>query len=322
MTITKRTPWNKGKKESVKHIYYTDGNINIRIPFDKDPPDGFVRGRKPRNYSGESKRKFVEKCKATKFDRYGDENYNNATKNKQTKLLNHGDENYNNREKASQTCLYKYGVDNVSKCTQVSSVISNKLIGHKCSDETRMKISNARKGTHLSEEMRVQKTINTNNTYHEKGLYKRHKTKPELFVEDYLNNTFGSNHVFYNYVDKERYPYKCDFYVDSYDLFIEVHAGWRHGVKPYEVADMQCESQLADMIAKSKTSDNYKNAIYTWAELDVKKLECAKKHNLNYVRLYNDDIYFINEKPRELLGTLVKLYHGQDNQQPRLPIWK
>lgn len=64
------------------------------------------------------------------------------------------------------------------------------------------------------------------------------------------------------------------------------------------------------------------NAEYVWTDLDVKKLNIAKENNLFYITLYNNDIYFINEKPCELLETLVEMYHPQDNQQPSLPIWK
>ena len=38
---------------------------------------------------------------------------------------------------------------------------------------------------------------------------------------------------------------------------------------------------------KSKKSKYYKNAIKTWAETDILKLETAKKNNLNYLVLWN-----------------------------------
>jgi hypothetical protein len=76
---------------------------------------------------------FVNKAKATRKDKYGDENYNNheqACKTykentgydypaanpkvikqiKETKKKLHSDENWNNREKAEQTCMDKWGV--------------------------------------------------------------------------------------------------------------------------------------------------------------------------------------------------------------------
>lgn len=115
-----RIPYNKGKKEEIKHCYYTNGQTNIRIPFDKDPPEGFYRGR-VRNYSEESKRKQAENAKKTKQERYGNSKYNNTQKNKLTKLIKYGNEYYNNREGCVETCLKKYGVDNVSKVPEIAT---------------------------------------------------------------------------------------------------------------------------------------------------------------------------------------------------------
>jgi len=62
-----------------------------------------------------------EKIKQTKFEKYGDENYNNLELGKQTKLENYGDENFNNRDKFKSTMFEKYGdyvSPNVSKTTK------------------------------------------------------------------------------------------------------------------------------------------------------------------------------------------------------------
>lgn len=56
----------------------------------------------------------------TCIERYG-ENWiqNNVTKCKQTKKEKYGDENYNNSDKVKQTCLERYGVDNVMKSKEI-----------------------------------------------------------------------------------------------------------------------------------------------------------------------------------------------------------
>lgn len=54
--------------------------------------------------------KREEKIKATKLEKYGNENYNNMDKNRETKAEVHGDENYNNRDKATATMIDQYGV--------------------------------------------------------------------------------------------------------------------------------------------------------------------------------------------------------------------
>lgn len=86
-----RTPHNKGKKESIKHIYYTNGKISIRIPENQLPPDGFVRGRLKRRMTEEERKTFNNKIWKTKQERYGNKYYNNM-------------------EKTEYTCLQRYGV--------------------------------------------------------------------------------------------------------------------------------------------------------------------------------------------------------------------
>jgi len=49
------------------------------------------------------------KSKNSKFEKYGNEFYNNMTKNRKTKLEKYGDENYNNMAKYRKTNLEKYG---------------------------------------------------------------------------------------------------------------------------------------------------------------------------------------------------------------------
>ena len=313
--MSKRIAWNKGKKEQIKHYYYTDGIKNIRIPFDQDPPDGFHRGRVVK-WSEETRKQKAQKTYQTKLERYGDPNYNNMDKTRETKFENFGDENYNNSEKTKQTCLQKYGVDNVSKVTQIKEKISENLKGHAVSNETKNKISIARTGSKLSPEMCAIKTQKTIETCRKRGLFKRRKTNPEIYVENLLSNRFGKENVIYNYSDSIRYSFACDFYVKSEDLFIEVHAGWRHNIKPFDNTDEYCLNELAILEEKAKTSDNYKNAVFQWTEHDVRKLKVAISSNINYIMIYPDNIYIVSEKPRELLENLLSWYQKEDNQQP------
>lgn len=56
--------------------------------------------------SSEDKKNKINKVK---FEKYGDENYNNSEKVMITKLEKYGDKTFNNREKASVTNIEKYG---------------------------------------------------------------------------------------------------------------------------------------------------------------------------------------------------------------------
>ena len=55
------------------------------------------------------RKEIYEKCKQTKFERYGNENYNNIEKSKHTKFERYGDENFTNKEKREETFMKKYG---------------------------------------------------------------------------------------------------------------------------------------------------------------------------------------------------------------------
>lgn len=274
-----RVPWNKGKKESIKHVYYTNGVKNIRLPIDVVPPQGFVRGAKHSSLSDESRIKFNEQHAKTCIERYGDPNYNNMSKNKATKLLRYGDSNYNNRDKASQTCLEKYGVDNVSKLPGVRNVISIKLKNHKMSQDAKLKIAMKATGrlqplSTISKRFETMKSRNTLNSSIAESIY---------FV--YLKQLYSEDDIIRQYKD-DRYPFACDFYIKSEDRYIELNLHWTHGGRPYDPNDEECQEQLAIWQEKAKTSQFYKNAIETWTVRDVVKRNCAKENNLNYIIIY------------------------------------
>lgn len=105
-----RVPHNKGKKETIKHVYYTDGKVSIRVPFDVAPPPGFTRGRLKKRLDEQSRIKFAEKVHATKLARYGSSTYNNTQKNNLTKLLHYGNPTFNNSTQTRITNIERYGV--------------------------------------------------------------------------------------------------------------------------------------------------------------------------------------------------------------------
>ena len=66
---------------------------------------------------------------------------------------------------------------------------------------------------------------------------RKHKTfntsKQEKDYYNYLVNKYGKDDVLYQYTDS-RYPYSCDFYIKSKDLFIELNLHWTHGGHPFD----------------------------------------------------------------------------------------
>ena len=106
----------------------------------------------------------------------------------------------------------------------------------------------------------------------------------EIKILELLKQKFPD--VLYQY-RCEKYPFVCDFYIPSIDLFIEYQGTWTHGNFPFDEKDERCITELNFMKEKAQTSDFYYNAIETWTIRDVKKRNFAKEHNLNWVEFFN-----------------------------------
>lgn len=130
----KRTAWNKGRKQTIKKLNYTNGIKNIKVAEGENPPEGFYRGQ-VRHMSEEefnkNKKIQVQKTIETKIAKYGSTSYNNIEKRKQTCLQKYGSEQYTASEdfknKSEQTCLEKYGVKNPMQSKEMQKLYRDKL---------------------------------------------------------------------------------------------------------------------------------------------------------------------------------------------------
>ena len=111
---------------------------------------------------------------------------------------------------------------------------------------------------------------------------------PEDNFYDYLVEKFSKNDIIRQYSTDKRYPFNCDFYIKSLDLFIELNFNWTHGGHKFDANSQEDLKKLEDWQEKALTSDYYKNAIETWVVRDQKKYETAKLNNLNYLVFYNE----------------------------------
>lgn len=112
---------------------------------------------------------------------------------------------------------------------------------------------------------------------------------PEIRFYEFLCSQYGSEGVLKQYRDKQRYPFRCDFYIPSEDLFIELNLHWTHGGRPFDPENEVCQEQLKLWQKKAETSKFYQEAIITWTQRDPRKAAIAKEHNLNYKVLYSLD---------------------------------
>ena len=135
------------------------------------------------------------------------------------------------------------------------------------------------------------------------NIEKYTKNKISKNEQDFIN-FLDSLHIKYifQYID-DRYPFHVDFYIPSLDLFIELNIHWHHGKQPYIESSIDCKNQLNIWNIKSKSSQNYKNAINTWTKRDVIKRNTAKENNLNYIECFNEkDIINLKNKLKEELN--------------------
>lgn len=224
---------------------------------------------------------IAKKAMDTKELRYEDRNYNNITKGKETKLLNHGDENYNNQDQRKATCLAKYGVEHHNKNSEIRKKISDTRIRERSQEKANQTII-AKYG-----DMETYYNIVARKRYEtmrKNGTLGFIESKPEKELYSKLCAQYGEENIIKQYFDKDRYPFKCDFYIIPEDKFIELNGFFTHGPHPYDANNPEDQELLLELEAEqTKWSEQI---IYVWTNLDVRKLETAKKNNLNFEAIY------------------------------------
>ena len=154
-----------------------------------------------------------------------------------------------------QTCLKRYGVDSYNKTQEYKDKFKDKEYVKQIQEKIYL----------------VKKQNNSFNT-----------SKYETIIFDKLKNKFPDTKKQYK---EKRYPFNCDFYIPSKDLFIEFNGMWTHHTEFFDKKNPKHIELLN--LWKSKNTEFYKRAIRTWTETDIAKKEIAEKNNLNYLVLWN-----------------------------------
>lgn len=204
-----------------------------------------------------------EQIKQTCLERYGTTHYNKTAeskeKHKTTYLAKYGVDHYNktteSKAKHRQTCLNKYGVDSY---TQTEAYKETRKAKQK--ETTAKQIATKRK----------------NGTLACSSAEKRYLTV--------LQEVFGADEVIPQYKEY-RYPFLCDFYIKSKDLFIELNFTWTHGGRMFTGCAEDLE-KLTLWQQKAQSSKYYRSAIETWTVRDPNKYKKAQENGLNYLTFY------------------------------------
>lgn len=174
---------------------------------------------------------------------------------KQTRLLKYGDPNYTNIQKSRETCLKRYNVP----CYLQSAERSKR-----------------------------------NKEFQEKSAKTKHKnktwvqSKAESIVYNTLRKIFDKGDILCQY-RSELYPFNCDFYIKSLNLYIEYQGTWTHGTIPYNKDDEEHQKKVLYWLEKAATHKYYQSAIKTWTISDVNKRNIVQKNNLNYIEFWSID---------------------------------
>lgn len=260
----------------------------------------------------EQKKLFNERRRKTLLEKYGSETYNNTDKNRATKLERYGDSRYNNMTKNKQTCIERYGVIYHNQ----SAAIREKISTSKSRPEVQEKYEQTcieRYGVsnvNLVPEIREKRAATllsrygASNPLQNKEIKKRQletlkannsftKSAIEDSVYEYLVSRYGSEDVIRQYNQDPRYPFSCDFYIRSEDLFIEVNNHPSHGDHSFNPESKE-DLELLEAL-KKKNNAWAKMIIDVWTVRDVKKFNTARDNRLNYKVIYKSIDEIINE---------------------------
>lgn len=113
-------------------------------------------------------------------------------------------------------------------------------------------------------------------------------SKMEDQVYDVLVRHFGKDDIVQQYHNDDTYPFDCDFYIKSRDLYLEINTMPFHDDHWFDINSTRDRNKALKLRQSLSKWDNgwYK----TWTQNDVCRRECAHKHNLNYVVLWDKDL--------------------------------
>jgi hypothetical protein len=241
-----------------------------------------------------------------KYDSYGDFKKDVDAKKKKTILEKHASlEEYNAmcREKQMETIIAKYGSFEAFDAHRKETIIA-KYGSLEAYDAYRKETIIAKYGSveEYNKHIREKQMDTIISKYGSMEAYSK-------AIADAISSTKRKNNTFttssteecvaqkltddgIRYIRQykcERYPFHCDFYLEDYDLFIEIQAMWTHGKRPFNPDDLECMATLEEWQDKAKTSQFYINAIKVWTDSDVRKRETAKASSINYLEIFSND---------------------------------
>lgn len=192
--------------------------------------------------------------------------------------------------KVKATCLEKYGVDSALKVQEFKDKKYSTTLARygKRNFNNRIKARATAIDRYGTDNLAAVAEIQAKQYATKRKNCTFNTSSQEEYYYTKLCEKYGSDDVIRQYKDK-RYPFLCDFYIKSLDLFIELNINWTHGGHPFNSESQSDNETLLKWQEKAKTSKYYQNAITTWTIRDVAKITIAKANKLNYITYYKEE---------------------------------
>lgn len=271
-------------------------------------------------FKNHGKKRFNNHLKArnTKNIRYGDANYNNKTKHHITCITDIDENGLNSYQRQNKKAV-KTRINKIDK----DGLNSYKRGAIKAVKTARSNIDE--KGLNSYDRGVIKSCITCNIRYGESNYCKTKQYKEYMRREDVKKNrlekvyaTMKKNGTLggprskseircyekaklkyqdteHSYFKDSRYPFNCDMYIPSQDLFIECHFSQYHHYKPFDkncIGDLAELSRLNHIINSPYLTNDYKkeyiDIIKTWTVSDPLKFATFMNNKLNYKIFYTE----------------------------------
>lgn len=227
-----------------------------------------------------SSQEVQTKARKTIRERYGVENVaQNAdiqVKMKKTCMERYGVEyalsSSDVQEKKMKTMVERYG----GNCPFVSTEIREKS---RLTNIERYGVSNPMQSDVIAN--KVLDTKKENNTFH--------TSSSEELLYTMLCEKYGEQDIERQFMS-DVYPFPCDFYIKSRDMYIELNGLWTHGMCWFDKNNTEHLDILSDWQEKALDSEYYDNAVNVWTNRDVVKRQTAYDNHLNYVVFWDNKL--------------------------------
>lgn len=216
------------------------------------------------------------------------------------------------KDKACATNMLKYGVRNPMQ----SDVIKAHLTAINTPKFGGMSPFNSQDVRVKAAKSRNEKIYSQMEQFAKDGVIKNvscFESFGEMIVFCELINRFGRKDVFYQYgihPSDKRYPFNCDFYIKSLDLFIELNAHYSHHTHWFDANNSDDVLRREHMLLSGKKRNI--NAVRVWCETDVEKRRIAKQNSLRYLVFWDGSNFYSNGKSTPRLIDFYSWFNGYD----------